>query len=102
MYACVQLCVTKRERVGIISYFKKDRERRPGFTVNNCWWKNISMYRPYSLKDLLDFSFHDFIREAGGVGDDKVPLVPGGVVAQVFLQQGVHVLQFLVPQVKLL
>ena len=51
---------------------------------------------------LLDFLLDNVVSESGGVGDDEVSLVPGGVVAEVLLQQGVHVVQLLVPLLKLL
>lgn len=40
-------------------------------------------------------------REACGVTDHKVPLIPGRVVPQVFLQEGVDVGQLLIPQPEL-
>lgn len=41
------------------------------------------------------------LREAGGVTDHEVPLIPGRVVTQVFLQERVDVGQLLIPQPEL-
>ena len=51
-----------------------------------------------AAKTSLYFSVDDFVREAGGAGDDKVPLVPDRVVPEVLCQQLVHEGQFSLPQ----
>lgn len=54
-------------------------------------------------RDSLDLPLqHGAVREAAGVRNDKVPLVPRRVVPHVFFQEALHKLQLLVPQFVLL
>lgn len=50
---------------------------------------------------LLHFLVDHLLREPGGVTDHKVPLIPGRVVPQIFLQERVDVGQLLIPLTKL-
>lgn len=50
-------------------------------------------------KHSLNLSLHySWIREARGVRNHKMPLVPGRVIPHVFFQEGLHELQLVVPQ----
>lgn len=50
-------------------------------------------------KHSLNLSLHySWIREARGVRNHKMPLVPRGVIPHVFFQEGLHKLQLVVPQ----
>ena len=53
-------------------------------------------------KSLLYFFLYDVIGEAGGVWYDKVPLVPGRVVPEIFYQQAVNEVQLVLPEAELL
>ena len=50
---------------------------------------------------VLDLSGNDIICEVCCVVDDEVALVPGRVVPKIFLQKFLHVLELIVPEVKL-
>ena len=55
-----------------------------------------------SLSCLLDFTVDNFLRELGCVTHNKIPLIPGGVVADVVSNELIDIVQFLVPESKLL
>jgi hypothetical protein len=56
------------------------------------------MYTVYPL----DFFGDHLICKPCGVGDYVVSVIPSRVIPQVILQEGVHIAQFLIPQIVLL
>lgn len=50
----------------------------------------------------LNFSGNHFIGKRRCVGNDKVTLVPSGIIAYIFSNQPGHIIKFVVPQLKFL
>ena len=60
-------------------------------------WTKTSI-KTHTITYLLDFSGHDLICKSRNVTDNKISLIPGRVVPQIFLKESVHKLQLILPE----